>query len=191
MPVISESGAAPTGGECLMAQSLEQLKVHFFVVLYNNFVISLHHHIMSSTYQVTENYISDAIDALHRGDYSNPIATAQAFGVNVKTVQQKLQGRVSKSLRLPTNKVLNLEQKQALKDYIQRLDKHNVSAKVSKICAAANYILKKSHSNPLEISPQVSKKWTKQFLNRHPQFHKKKQKPLVVERKNAHNKEDF
>ena len=81
---------------------------------------------MSSTHQVTQNRISDAINALHNGDYSNPIAAARAFGVNPKTVQRRLR-------RLPTNKALNLEQEQALRDYIKRLDEQNVLAKVSMI----------------------------------------------------------
>ena len=44
---------------------------------------------MSSTYQVTKNRISDTIDALYCGDYLNPTAAIQVFGVNVKTVQQR------------------------------------------------------------------------------------------------------
>ena len=76
----------PDGSKSGTAQSPEQLKVRFFVVLYNNFVISLHHHIMSSTYHVTENRTSDAIDTLHCGDYSNLIAAARAFKVNAKIV---------------------------------------------------------------------------------------------------------
>ena len=59
------------------------------------------------------------------------------------------------------------------------------------IRAAANYILTKSHFNHLTPSPQVSPVQTKRFLDRNPQFHKKKQKLLAVERKNVHNKRDF
>ena len=59
------------------------------------------------------------------------------------------------------------------------------------IHAAANYILAKSHSDPLTTPPQVSKKWAKRFLDCNPKFYKKRQKPLAVERKNAHNEDDF
>ena len=59
------------------------------------------------------------------------------------------------------------------------------------IRAAANYILTKLHFDHLTPPPQVSPVWTKQFLDCNPQFHKKKQKPLAVERKNAHNESDF
>ena len=146
---------------------------------------------MSSTYQITQGRISDAINALHNGDYSNSTAAARAFGVNPKTVQQRLRGGASKSSRLPVNKALNFEQEQAIRDYIEQLDEQNVSAKVSMVCAVANYILAKSHSDPLTTPPQISKKWTKRFLDCNPQFYKKKQKPLAVECKNAHNEDDF
>ena len=65
-------------------------QILFFVVLYSNFVTSVHHHNMYSTYRITQDRISDAINALHDGDYSNPTAAARAFGVNPKTVQRRL-----------------------------------------------------------------------------------------------------
>ena len=62
-----------------------------------------------------------------------------------------------KSSRLPTNRALNCEQEQAIKDYIERLNEQNFLTKVSMIRAAANYILAKLHSDPLLITPpQVS-----------------------------------
>ena len=73
-----------------------------------------------------------------------------------KTVQRRVRGGASKSSRSPTNRALHCEQEQAIKDSIERLDDQNVSAKVSMIRAAANYILAKSHSDPLITPPQVS-----------------------------------
>ena len=66
---------APTGGGCPTAQSPRRLKVRFFVVLYDNFAMSLHYHNMSFMYQITQGRISDTINALYDGDYSNLIAT--------------------------------------------------------------------------------------------------------------------
>ena len=100
---------------------------------------------MCSTYQITQVRISDAINALHDGDYSNPTASAREFGVNPKPVQRRLRGGALKSSRLPTNKALNFEQEQAIRDYIKQLDEQNVSAKVSMIRATASYIFAKSH----------------------------------------------
>ena len=52
---------------------------------------------------------------------------------------------------------------------------------------AVNYLLREAHSDVFIPSPHVSNAWIKRFLNRHPQFFKRKQKPLAVERKHAHN----
>ncbi len=104
---------------------------------------------MSFTYRITQDRISDAINKLHNGNYSNLTAEARVFGVDPRTVQRKLHGGASKSSRLSTNRALNFKQEQAIKDYIQRLDEQDVSAKVTMICAAANYILVKSHPDHL------------------------------------------
>lgn len=47
-----------------MAQSLQQLKVHFFVNLYSYFVTSLNDQNISSIYQIIQNCINDAINIL-------------------------------------------------------------------------------------------------------------------------------
>ena len=115
---------------------------------------------MSSTYRITQGRINKAINTSHDGDYSNPTVVARAFGVDPKTVQREgFEEEPQKSSRLPTNRALNCEQEHAIKDYIERLDMQNVSTKVSMIRAAANYILAKSHSDPLITPPQVSENW--------------------------------
>ncbi len=50
-----------------------------FVTLHN-------YHIMFSRYQITKEHISDAINAFHNGDYTNPTVVAHAFWVNTKIV---------------------------------------------------------------------------------------------------------
>ncbi len=146
---------------------------------------------MSSTYRITQDRISDAINALHDGNYSNATAAARAFGVDPKTVQRRLHGGASKSSRLPTNRALNFEQKEVIKDYLQRLDEQYVSAKVTMIRAAANYIFAKFHPDHLKPPPQVSENWTRRFLACNPEFYRRKKKPLVVKRKNTDNEDDF
>ena len=78
---------------------------------------------MSSGYQITKERICDAINAFHNSDYTNPTAASRAFRVSTKIVHQRLDRKALKSLRLPSNRALSLEQKQILRDYIQRLDK--------------------------------------------------------------------
>ena len=64
---------------------------------------------MPSKYQITEEHITDIINAFHQGDYTNLTAMAQALGVSAKTVYQRLDGKASKSSQLPSNKALSLE----------------------------------------------------------------------------------
>lgn len=59
------------------------------------------------------------------------------------------------------------------------------------IYAAANYILIKTYSDHFTPTTQVSLMQTKQFLDYNLQFHKKKQKSIVIEHKNIKNKRDF
>ncbi len=142
---------------------------------------------MASKYRMTEDSINDAINGLHDGRYSNPTAAARAFGVPLRIVQRRLQETGSRSTRPPTNRALSEEHEQSIRDYIQRLDEQNISVKLSMIQAAANYLLQQSHSDRTSVPHQVSENWTRRFLERNPQFHKRKQKPLAVERKNVHN----
>lgn len=45
--------------------------------------------------------------------------------------------------------------------------------------------------DPLTPQPQVSKNWTRRFLACNPEFYKRKQRPLAIECKNAHDEDDF
>ncbi len=96
---------------------------------------------MAFKYRITEDSINDAINTLPDGRYSNPIAAAQAFGVSPRTLQQRLQVTGLRSTWPPTNRALSAEQEQSIRDYIQCLDEQKISAKISMIQAAANYLL--------------------------------------------------
>jgi len=146
---------------------------------------------MVSTYQTTEDAISDAVSAFHEGLYSIPTAAAKAYNVAPRTVQRRVKGMGSRSSRIPSNRALNLEQEQAIRDYLKRLDDAGISATLSMLRGAANYLLKRSHLDPCTLPPTISPCWPRRFLNRNKEFFKKKQKPLAIDRKNAHNVEDF
>lgn len=74
---------------------------------------------MSSTYRITQNYISDAINILPNGNYSNSTIAAQRFGLSAKMVHSRFQKNALKTFQLLSNKTLNLEQKQAVRDFIE------------------------------------------------------------------------
>ena len=137
---------------------------------------------MASTYQMTENAISDAITALNEGFYSTPTKAAKAYNVAPRTVQRKLQGMGSRSSQTPPNRALNPQQEQAIRNYLKRLDDAGISATLSMLRGAANHLLKRSHLDPYTLPPTISSCWPRRFLNRNKQFF---QKPLAIDRKNS------
>ena len=146
---------------------------------------------MASTYQMTEDAISDAITELNEGFYSTLTEAAKADNVALRTFQQSLQGMSSRSSRTSPNRALNPQQDQAIRNYVKRLDDVGISATLSMLCGAANHLFKRSHFDPCTLLPTISSCWSRRFLNRNEQFFKKKQKPLAIDRKNTHNIEDF
>lgn len=105
------------GSKSLTAQNL------LFIIYLPNFITLHNYYKMSFRYQITEDRISDVINAFYNGDYTNPIAAARVFGISAKTIHPRLDRRASKSLRLPFNRDLSLEQEQVLRNYIQQLNK--------------------------------------------------------------------
>ena len=74
----------------------DQLKVRFFKAWCHDFATYLHHHHkMSSTYRITQDRISDAINALYDGDYSNLTAAAWDFG----WIQRRYNGGFAEELQ--------------------------------------------------------------------------------------------
>ena len=96
----------------------------------------------------------------------------------------------SRSSRTPPNRALNPEQEQAIQKYLRRRDNSGISVTLSMLRGAANYLLKRLYFDPCTLPPTISPCWPRRFLNRNKQFFKKKQGPLAIDRKNAHNVED-
>ena len=93
--------------------------------------------------------------------------------------------------RTPPNKALSDEQELAICDYIRMLDQAEQSARFSNGSWSCQLSTSRSPFRRLHSPPIVSNPWTKSFLNRNPQFSKRKQKPLAAERKHAHNAKDI
>ena len=167
-----------TGSKTLPAQR------RIFNILHLNFDTSTINNIMVNSYSAIEDRIDSAIDALHDGLYTNCRAAAIAFDVAPRTVQKRWNGGNSKSSRPSTNKALTDEQEQAVRDYIERLDKANMCARPKLIVGAANYLIRFENRT-------LGHQWLKRFLDRNPELHVRKQKPLAVDRKNSHDVNDM
>ncbi len=74
---------------------------------------------MASTYQMTEDAISDAITALNEGFYSTPTEAAKVYNVAFFTVQRRLHGMGSQSSWTLPNRALNPQQEQAIRNYFK------------------------------------------------------------------------
>lgn len=83
---------------------------------------------MTSTYQMTEDAISDTISAFNKGFYPTPTAAAKAYNIAPRTVQQRVKRMGSRSPQTSSNRALNLEQKQAKQNYLKQLDDAGISA---------------------------------------------------------------
>ena len=136
------------------------------------------------SYQAIEDRINEALDSIHDGWYSNCTAAANAYDVPVRRLQRRWNGCNSKSTRDASNKALTEAQEQAIREYISRLDRINMSARPRMIVGAANYLIRFENR-------VVGHQWLSRFLKRNPDFHVRKQKSLAAERKNSHSVADM
>lgn len=96
---------------------------------------------MSDSLRDVEDRILSALDDIHDQLYPNAVKAAEAYGVNVRTLQRHVKGGASQFTRPATNRALNLAQEQVLFEYIERLDKIDMSPKPGMLRSSANYIL--------------------------------------------------
>ena len=130
---------------------------------------------MTNSYSNKEDRIFDAINTWDTGEFRSIRAAAIDFDVDVRTLQRRLAGGGSRIGRTPPNKALSDEQEMAICDYIRMLDQAEQSARFPMVRGAANYLLREVHLDAFTPPPIVSNSWTKRFLNRNPQFFKRKQ----------------
>ena len=119
---------------------------------------------------MTEDAISDVFITFNKDFYPTPTAAAKAYNVAPCTVQQSVQGMGSRSSRTPSNRALNFEQEQAIRNYLKRLDDAVISATLSMLCCAANG---RSHLDPCTPPRTISPCGPRRFLNRNKEFFKK------------------
>ncbi len=137
-----------------------------------------------NSYAAIEERISEACDAIHDGWYLNCTQAATVYQVPVRQLQRRWNGSASKSTRASTNKALTEEQESAIREYIDRLDKINMCARPQMIVGAANYLIRFEDR-------VVGHQWLKRFLERNPEYHVRKQKPLAADRKHSHSVHDM
>ena len=136
---------------------------------------------MASKAQLIEDKVLEAIDAYESGDFPSIQAAADAIDAPSQRVSRRLRGIPSEISKGGQNKRLTEPQESALCSLIKRYDDLNLPMRVPAITAAANSILRRA-SDPAIPPRPIKPKWTHRFLDRHPEFMKKKRKPMEINR---------
>ena len=144
---------------------------------------------MPENYTEIEDRIQLACEKIFEIDKPNIAATVREFGVSESRLRARWKGRPAKSERILVNRRLTDDEELVVCLYLKRLDEIGTSARLPMIANCANTILRASHPSDKSTSPlpTVSSAWISRFLERHPEFHIRKQKTLDRDRKNAHN----
>ena len=135
----------------------------FFQYLSSTFNTQLLHTMVFRSYAAIKARISEACDAIYDDWYTSCTQAASVYEVPICRLQRRWNRTASKSTRAPTNKALTEEQEVAICEYIYRLDKINMCARLQMIVGATNYLI--CFENCM-----VGHQWLKQFLEPNPKF---------------------
>ncbi|KAE8212386.1 hypothetical protein CF319_g9261 [Tilletia indica] len=138
---------------------------------------------MASSYKVVEEALECALEEA-RASKGKPnfVKIAKKWNVHRQRLSRRYQGKTqSKSTRPPTNRKLNSAQEQALLSYVAELDRLELSARPALLIASANQLLAAAHQNS-GPPPVVGKNWLGNFVKRHKQLHRVKQKSRELSR---------
>ena len=139
---------------------------------------------ITKPYHVVESRITQGIDILQRGGNPNFSAEAREFNVPLQRLRARWNGRRSKQEVVPWNRKLKEHEDSAVCTYLGRLDKIGLYARLFMIADRANGVLRRAHVGE-GPPPQVSEHWARRFLERHPEYHVRKQSVQEVDRKKA------
>ena len=146
---------------------------------------------MAGSYANEEIRIGKACDALERFEKPNIARASRDFDVNERKLRNRFNGIPSKSEYGGHNKTLTDDQELAVCHYLDRMDQTGISARPRMLRGVANSILARNHDQPDTPPPLIGPDWSRRFLKRHPEYIKRKSKPLAHDRKNTHDPADI
>ena len=142
---------------------------------------------MSDSYKDIEDRIEQCLASIPKGEIPNYSLLSEAWNVPYSRLRRRYLGIASRSTRQPTNRRLNPSQELALKSWINFMDESYVSPTRTMIENCANSILRQAPGVDPENPPRVGEHWTERFLDRHPEYHIRRQRAINIERKRAYN----
>ena len=118
-------------------------------------------------------------------DKPNISQLARQFGVPYERLRSRVKGRKSLFQRTPTSRRLNGTQEAALCRYLDHRDTIGKPLKQSEVRDVATKILRQENASVLPLGPD----WVKRFLDRHPEYRKRRRRAIDIERLQALDKE--
>ena len=133
-----------------------------------------------------EDRVHAALDYLDSYPTAKIATVAHHFRITRAVLRNRIAGRGRPNRPPPSNMKIKPIEKQAICNYINRLDRINLSVRAKFIEEAANRILK-ARANPLNSTPpSVGKMWVTRFIQRH-RYLQRLQKKLDSNRTQAEN----
>ncbi len=134
-----------------------------------------------------EQRILAAIKDVKDGRCANLNEAARKHKVPPFRLRSRWKRRPSRSDRPVYSRKLSVAEERGLCTFLDCLEAIGLPATLPMIAVKANSILARHHDTPGTRPPIVSNKWTKRFLKRHPEYHKRKQKSINIDRKRTHD----
>ncbi|EDN06668.1 predicted protein [Histoplasma mississippiense (nom. inval.)] len=107
----------------------------------------------SSNY--TEEQLQRAVDAYKSNSKLKITSLSREFKVPYATLYGRINGKKSRTMRVPLNRALNDSQEEAIKIWIHQLDINFCPPTIEHIEAAANRMLRQHHTDPETAPPTV------------------------------------
>lgn len=127
-----------------------------------------------------------AIQRMEQNPGAKLSRTAEAFDVSRHTLRRRLSGIGPAKGKPATHKLFSDAEEEGICDYIDLLDRQNLSLQRQHVVGAANLTLKQRASTKATEIPTVGQKWVSRFLQRYG-YTISSQKSMELKRKEAEN----
>jgi transposase-like protein len=142
---------------------------------------------MALSYSDKEAGIQEALGAWKTNLERSIADIAREFGVSSWALRRRLHGVLSKVEGGGQNKKLTPDGEQAIIQHIELLEDFGIALRPKFLRSIANSILRTNYVDSSTSPPTVGINWPTNFIKRHPELYKQKQKPLAIKRKRSHN----
>ena len=136
---------------------------------------------LSEVYCASEKRVEEIIQVLNDGVYSSMHKCAKEMRLNHKILNNRWNEKSSKFIRESINKRLNIAQERAIKNYIMRMNKKNMSLTLKLVENVVNFMFREIDSDAASLKSC----WIKRFLDRNLDLKKQRQRFISIHRKDA------